>query len=240
MNKTLTLVIPCHNEFRRLKPERYLAALERYDWLSFCFVNDGSTDRTDEVLAKLKASSPKIHVIGLAQNLGKAETVRTGIRYVSKNSAADIVGFWDADLAAPLYETERFMEKLETSPGCIAVIGSRSARHGSSIKRTLKRRFSAFIMRRLIRMFLHTPTYDTQCGAKIFTRELALEIFEKPFVSKWLFDVELLLRIGTERFKSSVCELPLRRWHDVPGSNLGFKDTFEIFYELYKIASAAR
>ncbi len=235
MKNTLTLVIPCHNEFLRLKPEKYLSALEQHEWLSFCFVNDGSTDKTNEVLVKLESSSSKIHLINLDKNLGKAEAVRTGILYTLKNSNADVVGFWDADLAAPLNEVERFMNTLESSGDCLAVIGSRSAPYGASIKRSFKRKITAYIMRRMIHAILKTPIYDTQCGAKIFTRELASEIFEKPFISPWLFDVEFIHRIGKERFKKSVREMQLKQWHDVPGSNLGLKDTFQILSDLFKI-----
>ncbi len=236
MSKKLTLVVPCRNEFLRLKPELYLSALEQYEWLSFCFVNDGSTDKTGEVLDRIEKTSSKVHVISLAKNIGKAEAVRTGMLFVCKNTSADALGYWDADLAAPLSEAERFMKVLASMPRCKAVIGSRAKRPGASIRRTFKRKVTSFIMRGMIRFLLHSPVFDTQCGAKVFTRELASEIFEKPFISKWLFDVELLRRIGKKRFRSSVRILPLKQWHDVPGSNLGFKDSLQIFCDLFKIA----
>ena len=68
--KTLSLVIPCHNEFKRLNPEAFLAAMEKRAWLSFCFVDDGSTDATAERLAHLENLSPSIHVIYLPRNMG--------------------------------------------------------------------------------------------------------------------------------------------------------------------------
>ena len=79
---TLALVVPCRNEARRLAPAAYLRAVEEWPWISFCFVDDGSTDATAEVLAHLVRLSPAIHALYLPANLGKAGAVREGVRYL--------------------------------------------------------------------------------------------------------------------------------------------------------------
>ena len=234
--KTLALVIPCHNEFHRLRQDAFLKAIDAHGGLSLCFVDDGSTDATAETLAHLANQSPAIHALYLPKNVGKAEAVRTGINYLCANSHADFVGFWDADLATPLDELRDFLRAFSVSPAIVAVIGSRWPHLGASITRTFTRSCTGTIMKFLLHLVLRAPVYDTQCGAKLFTRDLAHEIFADAFSTHWLFDVELLWRIGPARLRANTYELPLQHWRDVPGSKLSGRDSIRIFGELIKLA----
>ena len=184
--KTLALVVPCHNEAKRLDVDAFVRAAEEWPWISFCFVDDGSTDSTAELLAHMANLSPSMHAIYINENVGKAEAVRRGVLHVCSDSGADCVGFWDADLATPL---------------------------GDGLASSLAKWF--------IRRTLGVPVWDTQCGAKVFACDVAREIFRAPFRSRWLFDVELLARIGRRRLRRDVLELPLAEWFDVPGSKVG-------------------
>ena len=91
-------------------------------------------------------------------------------------------------------------------------------------------------MKVLIRLLARLPVYDTQCGAKMFRRALAREIFAQPFLSRWLFDVELLKRIPRPMLETAVAEVPLASWRDVAGSKLGWRDAFRQIYDLIRIA----
>ena len=91
-------------------------------------------------------------------------------------------------------------------------------------------------MKVLIRQVLHAPVYDTQCGAKIFRRDLARRIFAVPFRSRWLFDVELLHRIPPRILRHAVLEQPLAVWRDVPGSKVRLTDSVRVFFDLLRIA----
>ena len=91
-------------------------------------------------------------------------------------------------------------------------------------------------MKVLIRQVLHAPVYDTQCGAKIFRRDLARRIFAAPFRSRWLFDVELLHRIPPRILRHAVLEQPLAVWRDVPGSKVHLTDSVRVFFDLLRIA----
>ena len=110
---TLSLVIPCFNEAERLSKADFLDALAKWPWVSFCFVDDGSTDSTAEKIAHLERLSPSVQALYLPKNMGKAEAVRAGVRYLCHNACADYVGFWDADLATPLDEIPLFMRHFE-------------------------------------------------------------------------------------------------------------------------------
>ena len=229
---SLTLVIPCKDEAKRLMTDAFLDALRDYPYLSFLFVDDGSTDDTAEVLALLERQSPAIHALYLPKNVGKAEAVRTGVNWLLDNTEAEVVGFWDADLATPFSELPAFVRALRGE----AAIGSRWPHLGAQIDRNVFRHCTGSVMKTLIRLVLRLPVYDTQCGAKIFRRDLARRIFARPFLTRWLFDVELLKRIPSQLLRSSVAEVPLSFWRDVAGSKLGLRDSFRQVYDLARIA----
>lgn len=238
--KTLSLVIPCRNEFNRLCPGAFLEATERWPWLSFCFVDDGSTDATAERLAWLSNASPSIYAIYLPENLGKAEAVRTGVQYLCELSHPDLVGFWDADLATSLHEVPRFVQCFETDKTMKAVIGSRWPHLGADIRRSSGRGIASIAFKMAVRRILKAPVWDTQCGAKVFSREVADEVFSAPFSTRWLFDVEILSRIGRERLRTQVQELPVSSWRDVPGSKLGFGSSVTILREIGILAKTLK
>jgi hypothetical protein len=80
---------------------------------------------------------------------------------------------------------------------------------------------------------------DTQCGAKVMTREVAENLFNTPFLTRWIFDVEIFLRMkqfyGKDKAPLLICEQPLKRWVHEDGSKLSFKDSIKIFSQLIKI-----
>ena len=233
---TIALVVPCKNEYWRLDISAFLDAITTFPWLTLLFVDDGSTDETAESLAFLAKQSPAIQAIYLPHNVGKASAVYTGVQTLLARSHADWIGFWDADLATPLSELKAFRDEIERVPDAQAVLGARWPHLGSQIDRTFFRNATGALMKLMIRRVLRAPVYDTQCGAKIFRRDLAKQIFATPFQSRWLFDVELLRRISPRIMRHAVIEHPLSVWHDVPGSKLHITDSARIFLDLMRIA----
>ena len=240
MTNTIALVIPCRNEYARLRPDAFFAALAANPSLTLVFVDDGSTDRTDETLAFLERAAAAVKALYLPRHQGKAEAVRTGVNWALAHTSAAFVGFWDADLATPLGELAAFSDALASDPRCLAAIGSRWPHLGAHIARSQSRRLSGFVMHALIRALAHLPVYDTQCGAKLFRRSLAERIFARPFRSRWLFDVELLRRVTTDELEHHVREIPLRLWRDVPGSKMRLKDVARSLVDLLRIVREPR
>ena len=238
------IVIPCYNEGKRLATETFLAFLEHHQALRFLFVNDGSSDDTAAVLDGLRERARGgVEVQELERNRGKAEAVRQGC-LTAFARGADLIGYWDADLATPLDSIADFLEVLNGQPRIELVCGARVQLLGRSIERRWLRhcfgRFFAWAASRTLGL----PIYDTQCGAKLFrASERMHSVFREPFLTRWLLDVEILARLlAAERTGSLppteevVYELPLRRWHDVAGSKVRALDFPRALLELRTIS----
>ncbi len=152
----------------------------------------------------------------------------------------EYVAMWDADLAAPLSEIPRFCEVLDRLPEVRMVFGARVRLMGRTIERPETRHYLGRLAATLTSWTVGLPIYDTQCGAKMFrvSGELA-SLFEEPFRSSWIFDVELLARFiaanGGTVPRDSIHELPLNEWRHKGGSSIKFLDYFIALWELFLI-----
>ena len=178
-------------------------------------------------------------VLHLERNRGKAEAVRRGMHEAFRLNAT-YAGYWDADLATPLPAILTFVEVLDTHPALEVVIGARVKLLGRHIIRRALRHYSGRVFATAVSMSLGIGVYDTQCGAKMFRVSPAMErIFEHPFVSRWIFDVEILARflhdhrdLDTLAVNEVIHEIPLMWWEDVAGSKLKPLDFLRAIYEL--------
>lgn len=239
----ITLVVPCYDEASRLRPDLFEACCRETPETHFLFVDDGSGDGTLALLEELVARLPaQLAVLPLQPNRGKAEAVRAGMREALRRGH-DYVGYWDADLATPLDEIARFRDTLERRPACRMVLGARVKLAGWAIERSLLRHYAGRIFATATSQVLGLSIYDTQCGAKLFrsTPEVAA-LFEEPFRTSWVFDVELLARwlqqptdaLGVAP-ADAIYELPLRTWRDVPGSKVRPWDFGRALWQLARI-----
>lgn len=225
MSASLLLVVPCYNEADRLNPEPFLQQLAIHSGLGFIFVDDGSVDATPARLEELTVrGGGRIAVITLKPNAGKASAVRAGMLAAFERAPA-FAGYWDADLATPLEAIADFMAVFDTRPEVEIVIGSRVKLLGRDVRRSPFRHYGGRVFATAASMTLGISVYDTQCGAKIFrVTDRAKRVFRDPFMSKWIFDVEILSRyvaeVGTARADERIYELPLARWTGVAGSKL--------------------
>jgi dolichyl-phosphate beta-glucosyltransferase len=231
----ICIVVPCYNEEGRFREQDFIQFSKNHPLVDFCFVNDGSGDRTSHLLKNLSEKSERFHYLDISANCGKAEAVRQGVVKMLTGDYSHI-GFWDADLATPLEEIPSFCEILKL--GKIEVVmGSRIRRLGGKIERKRSRHIMGRLFATVASLLLKLPVYDTQCGAKIFSKELCQDIFIRPFVTYWIFDVELLFRIKKARVECHelLYEFPLQKWCDVEGSKLKLRDFIKAPLELLKI-----
>lgn len=236
------IVIPCFNEAARLRADAFLAFASDHPDVHFVFVDDGSTDGTLAALRTLSSHSTACTVEALPHNKGKAEAVRAGMNRAFSEGAS-YAGYWDADLATPLDEIPAFIDELDSHPTLELLLGSRVKLLGRSIERRPSRHYLGRVSATAISIALGLPIYDTQCGAKLFRATPECKaLFEKPFESHWIFDVEILARMleirrgrVQGRPEDAIREIPVWTWRDVPGSKVKPLDFFKSMVELGRI-----
>ena len=234
--KTL-VVVPCYNESQRLKQEEFLHYVQEHPDIDFLFANDGSRDNTLEVLLALCAQHPQLHCLDLQPNGGKAEAVRRGMLHAAEAYQPEYIMFFDADLATPLFEIEQFVAWADK--GYDIVMGLRLMRLGAQVRRKTVRHYLGRCFATCASLMLDLPVYDTQCGAKLFRTQVVRDLFPQPFITRWLFDVEILARYNQRYGKDSapqrIYEYPLFQWIDIDGSRLKKRDFIKAPVELLKI-----
>lgn len=235
MQKTC-IVVPCYNEEKRLDSNEFVLFVESNSNVDFLFVNDGSNDDTISVLKKIQEGKEgRIIIHDLEKNSGKAEAVRLGILKALSFERYDFVGFFDADLATPLSEIIYFLQNKHDAK---IVMGSRMKRLGVKVERKVTRHILGRVFSTLASIILKLPVYDTQCGAKIFDKDLFF-LFEEKFITKWLFDIELIARFrnkfGVDFSVSNIIEMPVNKWVEKGGSKLKIKHMLSVPFELINI-----
>ncbi|MBL7739903.1 MAG: glycosyltransferase [Chitinophagaceae bacterium] len=233
------LIIPCYNEEKRLYLDFYEGFLLSNPDIFLLFVNDGSRDNTAILLQGLQQKARNAEVISLEKNKGKGEAVRQGVLYCLQHFDFTFIGFADADLSTPLQEFFTFRDKMEEDRNIRMVLGSRIQMLGKNIERSLLRHWFGRIIATGIGKVINEPVYDCQCGAKLFLRETAKELFEEAFISRWLFDVEILSRYkrkyGSKAFRNSITEIAVSQWTEKQDSKLRYHYFFRMMYDLVRI-----
>jgi glycosyltransferase involved in cell wall biosynthesis len=230
----LGLIIPCFNEALRLQSSLFIKAIGKYQELVLIFVDDGSTDKTKEVITDIIQLSPpnRVQLVSLAQNAGKAEAIRQGILQTCPDKSFTHLGYWDADLATPFSELKGMMSML-TSNEHLGVLGARIKLAGWDITRNKYRHYLGRICCTLVDAFFHLNIYDTQCGAKIFCAPAFINAIQQPFHSRWIFDIELLLRMrASHHLPEPFIEYPLAHWKDISASHVRGKDYVKALLDL--------
>ena len=216
----------------------HILHLKKKENVFLYFVDDGSTDNTLDLLNEMHQKNPRqIQVISLKKNKGKATAVKTGMGFCLNEKKCDRIAFLDADLSTSLESCFELAQKINTHTKF--VFASRIRK----IDNNIERRWYRFLMGRILATFisnmLNLAVYDTQCGCKIFKRELLPIAFKDPFLSRWLFDVEIFYRLknhySAEQLKSFSKEIPLASWVDQGGSKIKLSYGLFVWGDLYNI-----
>ena len=230
----VTIIIPFYNEEKRIVLESFHQIFKNSSQYDFILVDDGSTDNTNTILGEFKNKFPNLTILKLDKNIGKAEAIRAAVLSISNT---DFIAYYDADLATPFSELDKLIQFSIQNPNYKMIMGARIKLIGNGVKRSLTRHYFGRIFATIVSQFvLKVAVYDTQCGAKVVDYQTANQIFAKPFISKWLFDVELLKRLQkNHNLKEVVKEIPLEKWEEIGSSKIKRTDFFKIPFELFQI-----
>ena len=240
----MKVIVPCYNEADRLQPNIFLVFTQKNPTYSFCFVDDGCTDATAKVLHDMETQCPNISVFSLSKNQGKAEAVRQGV-LKAMDTDCDFVSYIDADLSAPLSVLPAMRHVCEEDKQLLLVSAARVRMLGRNIRRSSIRHYLGRIFATMIAALFNLHVYDTQCGAKIFRNVPQVhKVFSTPFHSRWIFDVEIFLRLRELCLQKKMSlvqvakEIPLPIWHDLGKSRMRWTDFFRVPNDILRIYSA--
>ncbi len=220
----LSIIVPVFNEERIL--ERNLIKIIEYCKSNFkkyevLLVDDGSLDRTVEICEKY--SNSKISFLRNSKNLGKGYSVRKGVL----RAKGDYIFFTDCDLSTPIEELGSFLKLILVND---IVIGSRALKNSK-----VKTRFSKKLLGRvgnLLISFFVKDIKDTQCGFKLFRKDVAKKIFLKQTIKRWGFDFEILFI--AQKFNLKIKEEPVK-WIEDKNSKVKLLDYPKTLSDLIKI-----
>jgi len=231
----ISIIIPAHNEEKRIGKtlEEYLSyfkILKKQKILDFeiIVVLNACKDDTLKVVQKYKCNELKIIEF---ERGGKGFAIIKGFKEALNNNQIKFIGFVDADLATP---PESFHELIKNIGNHEGIIASRWMKK-SYIKtpQTITRKITSKGFNFLVRSILFLPYKDTQCGAKLFTRESIEKIIDNMILTLWAFDIDLLYNFKKNNFK--VKEIPTI-WEDKRDSKLNLvKVPFKMFSSIIRL-----
>ncbi len=229
----LSVIIPVFNEEKKIaRTVRSFHDYLRYQKYDFeiIIVNDGSVDKTVTIINRLKDELPCINLIDNKINKGKGMAVRQGLAL----GRGEYRLFIDADNATEISNLDQAWPLLEN--GCEIVIASRSWRDHpgtvQQIKQALWKRIFGLAGNRIIRGLAVKNIWDTQCGFKIFSQNVLEVILPKLQVTRWAFDVEMLVIAQRRGIKIGI--IPVI-WKNSGLSRVGIGGYFSSFKEVLVI-----
>jgi dolichyl-phosphate beta-glucosyltransferase len=220
MINKISIIFPIYNEEKRLAKslidiEKFIK-LEKSLKTQIIFVNDGSKDRSLKLLLsfkkKIKKKNIKITIIDIKKNVGKGRAISQGI--------AQVLYSWvltsDIDMSVKLKQFTDWKKQKFIKKNYSVYIGSR-AHKKSIVKKTFLRHMLGLIMGYIVNFLFNLNHLDTQCGFKLYKKEIAKKAFNKLIRPRYEHDVEVMIRLKLKKIE--VIELPVK-WVHKPNSKL--------------------
>ncbi len=247
----LTLLLPAYNEAENLPatlPCVYEFLQARFGGeAELLIVDDGSTDRTPEILEEFQKEhprvspngegepkSPTVTLLRTPENRGKGHAVRTGMLA----AAGERVIFTDCDLAYGIDAVGKLYDFFDIHPEADAVLASRALHPDGYRGYTPLRRLASRTYRALLRMFFGLRQSDSQSGLKGFTRPAAHAVFSLCACNRYAFDFEAIMianRLGVR-----LAEMPARVAKNCPGHVRLLRDSARMLGDLRHIRRRVR
>ena len=234
MIESLTIILPLYNEEKRLKESfkkisKFLAN-NRIKIKELIFVDDGSTDNSSEIIKEyIKRNNLKnknLKLIKYKKNKGKGNAIKVGV----KNSTGKWVLTSDIDFSVSLFEIINWQKKGYIENKYKVYFGSRSHKK-SIVKSKLHRKIIGNLLRLIISFMLNIKLKDTQCGYKLYSRNIAKYVFSKMQSLKFEHDIEIVLIL--KKKKINIKELPVT-WLHVPQSKVNLiSDSIKVFKSIF-------
>lgn len=227
----LSVVIPAYNEEKRIgktleSVNEYLSKQD-YDYEIVVAANN-CTDKTSEVVKSYQNRIKNLKLLDLGKGIpGKGGAVKEGFL----KARGDFIMFMDADNATKISELDHFWKYFDEGFG--VVIGSRDIKGAKvEVAQAWYKELAGKFGNLLIQTVALPGIHDTQCGFKIFTREVVQKVFPIQKLGGWGFDIEILAL--AKKFGFKIKEEPIT-WFNAEDSKVGIKAYLKVFIDLFKV-----
>lgn len=181
----VSIALPAYNEEPNIEDairEATEAAERLFNEHEIVVVDDGSTDRTAELVQAICRADPRVRLVRHGRNRGYGEAVRSGFLA----SRLDYVFLTDADLQFDMGELERLIPFAGTVD---VVAGYRRNRQDAPV-----RLLFAYAWNMLVRVLFYVPVRDIDCAFKLFDRRVLEEIDIESVGA--MVSTELMVKLG--------------------------------------------
>ncbi len=226
----LSVIIPAYNEAKRLPLtlidiDKHLQDQE-YSY-EILVVNDGSTDKTGEIVQRFVPLIENLKLVDNKENKGKGAAVRQGMLLAKGTWRL----FMDADNSTSVVEFNKMIPYFKE--GYEIVIGSR---HVKGAKKSPPQPFYKTMLGNIGNLVIQTllvpGVWDTQCGFKCFSDEAAQKVFAIAKIDRWGFDAEAL--VLAKRFGYAIKEMPIF-WVNDTRTHVRLSSYLQVLLETAKV-----
>jgi dolichol-phosphate mannosyltransferase len=202
----LAVVVPVKNEADNILPlvGEIDAALSGRHVFEIIYVDDGSDDRTLEMLREARAKYPTLRVVRHKNSCGQSAAVATGVKAARASIIATLDGDGQNDPADIPALVRRLLDEPEDRRSYLLVAGWRHKRRDDGIRKASSR-----IANKIRAGMLKDDTPDTGCGLKVFTREAFLDMPRFDHMHRFL--PALMIRRGGKVVSVAVNHRPRER-----------------------------
>jgi len=238
MIKSLSIIFPLFNESKRLKYcfddiKRFNNSSKIKD-IQYIFVDDGSKDDSciiiDRFIKNQKREKNKItyKVVKIKSNSGKGAALKKGVNIATNDWVLTV----DTDISVSLLEINKWIKKRYLKNDNEIFFGSRNLKE-SKVKFEYHRKLIGLIFIFICRLFIKINLSDTQCGFKLYKKNVAKRIFFKLRDKRFAHDIEIVLL--SNKFKINIIELPVRWVHKDDSKINLVKDSVTMIFSLIKM-----
>jgi glycosyltransferase involved in cell wall biosynthesis len=219
--KKVSIVIPVFNEeenvpilYDKLKKVLDNPGID----YEIIFVDDGSTDRTREILEEIASKDKRVKVIEFARNFGQTSAMMAGMDFAT----GDVIITMDGDLQNDPEDIPRLLEKIEE--GYDVVSGWRKNRKDAAISRKLPSKIANWLIGKITGVRIH----DYGCTLKAYRSDVIKKVRLYGELHRFIPALA-----STVTSTSKIIEIPVKHHPRIYGkSKYGISRTFKVLADL--------